>query len=120
MNTLEIARALRITVKEVDASIANLRAKGVKPTSKSRDTIKVTVKVVNGERWGDLSAIASAHDICGETVRCSDQNFPFAGQHRVRLYHFKKNVHWRIPIGVELDISGVQPEAAPRRQPRRP
>lgn len=31
VNTVEIAQALGISVKEVDASIANLRAKGVKP-----------------------------------------------------------------------------------------
>jgi hypothetical protein len=38
-----------------------------------------------------------------------ENKYSFAGGHRVRLYRFKDNVHWRIPAGVELDISRVDP-----------
>jgi len=83
-----------------------------------RDRVSVSIKIVNGEKWGDLAVLAASHDICGEKVECIDQKYSFAGQHRVRLYRFKKNVHWRIPVGVELDISQVNPATAPRRQTR--
>jgi hypothetical protein len=79
------------------------------------DRISVPVKAFEGGRWGHLSAFADTHQICGETVRLKEQNFSFAGGHRVRLYIFKKNVHWKIPDGIALDISDVAPAAAPRR-----
>jgi hypothetical protein len=80
--------------------------------------VRVPVKIVGGERWGHLSALGdAAHFICGEDVWKKDENFSFAGGHRVRLYAFKKNVHWKIPEGVSLDISGVPAAtSAPRRQ----
>jgi hypothetical protein len=56
-----------------------------------------------------------SHLICGESVRMKDENFSFAGGHRVRVYLFKKNVHWKIPEGVSLDISSVPAAQAPRR-----
>ena len=83
-----------------------------------RDRTFVPVKVVNGVRWGDLAAISHAHEICGESVKRKEENFTFAGQHRVRLYVFKKNVHWR-PLGQELDISAVVPDVPPRRNQQR-
>lgn len=84
-----------------------------------RRRVFVSVKMVNGERWGDLSAIAPTHDICGERVDCIDSKFTFAGQHRVRLYRFRKNVHWRLPQeAIELDISAVPVAQVPRRTQR--
>ena len=81
-----------------------------------RERISVTLKTVGRRKWGDLSVIATSHDICGETVKEIDSKYNFAGGHRVRLYRFKKNVHWLIPEGVELDISGVPAgQQAPRR-----
>jgi hypothetical protein len=75
--------------------------------------------MVGTERWGQLSAFGDAHLICGETVKLRDEKFSFAGQHRVRLYSFKKNVHWKIPDGIPLDIAAVPPAAsAPRRAQR--
>jgi hypothetical protein len=59
------------------------------------------------------------HMICAEDVRLKTESFSFAGQHRVRLYSFKKNVHWKIPDGIPLDIAGVAPATPPRRQPNR-
>jgi hypothetical protein len=80
--------------------------------------VSVPVRTVGTSRWGHLSALAETHQICGEAVRLKDQNFSFAGGHRVRLYTFKKNVHWMIPEGTPLDISGVTPGIAPRRAQR--
>jgi hypothetical protein len=82
------------------------------------DGIRVPVKSLRGERWGHLSALWESHSICGETVHVKE-NYSFAGEHRVRLYTFKKNVHWRIPDSVPLDISNVAPATAPRRHQRR-
>lgn len=81
-----------------------------------RFDLSVPVKTVNGEQWGELSVYALAHEFCGEDVKMKKENFTFAGGHRVRLYSFKKNVHWKIPVGQELNISDVTPENAPRRQ----
>jgi hypothetical protein len=79
------------------------------------DRIGVPVKVIDGVRWGQLNLIAESHLICGEIVREKNQSFTLAGQHRVRLYSFKKNVHWRIPDGISLDVTGVPPANPPRR-----
>ena len=76
------------------------------------DHVRVPVKVVGTERWGQLSLLSDAHLICGETVKLKDEKYSFAGQHRVRLYSFKKNVHWKIPEGVSLDITAVPPATA--------
>jgi hypothetical protein len=76
--------------------------------------ITVPIKVVDGEDWADLSAHGPSimHQICGETVKqYGDKSF--AGGHRVRLYGFKKSVAWKVPSGIDLDISSVAP---PRRQ----
>ena len=80
-----------------------------------RDTITVSVKVVNGDRWADLNAFGISHEFCGETVS-QRKDLSFAGGHRVRLYLFKKNVHWRIPHGTQLDIRDVDPAQVPRRR----
>lgn len=82
-----------------------------------RFDLHIPVKEVNGERWGDLSSYALTHQFCGERVDKKD-DISFTGGHRVRLYSFKKNVHWKIPLGQELNISDVLPENALRRQGR--
>ena len=86
------------------------------------ETVTIPVKTVGGVKWAELSASAPSHghQICGETVHPIDQKFSFAGGHRVRLYNFKKNVHWRLPGGVELDISAIPQANPPRRQPPQP
>jgi hypothetical protein len=81
-----------------------------------RGRVSVSVKDFNGENWGDLAVIAPTHDIVGEKVSKIEENFSFIGGHRVRLYRFKKNVHWKIPVGVLVDISAVAPAGAVRRQ----
>jgi len=85
------------------------------------DGVRVPVKVVQGERWGHLSALGDSHWICGESVSLKDEKYTFAGGHRVRLYAFKKNVHWKIPEGISLDIAAVPPASPPHpsRPPRR-
>ena len=82
------------------------------------DHVQVPVKTMGSGRWGLLSSFGDAHLICGETVKLKDENYSCAGGHRVRLYSFKKNVHWRIPEGISLDIAEVAPATAPRRKQR--
>jgi hypothetical protein len=83
-----------------------------------RSRVFVPIKVVNGENWGDLASFSTSHEICGERVD-PRKDISFAGGHRVRLYKFTKNVHWKIPTGVELDISEVPPASAPPRRTQR-
>lgn len=78
--------------------------------------VRVPLKEWDGHKWAQLNLLALTHEICGETVKMKDGAYSFAGGHRVRLYSFKKNVHWKVPEGVSLDISGVEPGAAPRRR----
>jgi hypothetical protein len=80
--------------------------------------VLVPTKRVNGSLWGDLTVFGHHHLICGEKVDLKDDGLSFAGGHRVRLYSFKKNVHWKIPEGTSIDISDVTPASAPRRLPR--
>lgn len=79
--------------------------------------VLVPIKVVNKEDWGDLSALGLAHEFVGETVKEKSSKYTFGGNHRVRLYYFKKNVHWRIASTV-FDITDVQPATPPRKRQR--
>jgi hypothetical protein len=81
-------------------------------------SITVPVKTYKNGSWAELSSFGPSlqHQICGETVRLKDEKFSFLGGPRVRLYVFKKNVHWCIPDGVNLDIEKVKAAGPPRRQ----
>lgn len=81
------------------------------------ETISLPIKRVNGESWAEISAhgASSTHYLCGENVSQA-KDLSFAGGHRVRLYKFKKNVHWKIPVGIDLDIADLLPAQAPRRR----
>ena len=70
--------------------------------------IGIPIKRIGGADWGELSAFGPSHThvICGEKVN-QGEDISLAGGHRVRLFRFKKNVHWKIPIGVDLDITDV-------------
>jgi hypothetical protein len=81
--------------------------------------VQIPVKVIGTERWGMLSWLGvDTHLVCGESVKLKDEQFSFAGGHRVRLFLFKKNVAFKVPEGVPLDIAGVPPANAPRRSQR--
>lgn len=82
------------------------------------DHVRLPIKDFGGAKWAELGALGT-HEICGEQCHLADSKFSFIGGHRVRLFKFKKNVHWKLPTGVELDISGVTPaDPARRRQAR--
>ena len=70
--------------------------------------VSVPVQIVNKERWGQLSFLAEAHEFCGEKVT-QLKDMSYKNGHRVRLYRFKKNVGWRVPETVDLDITSVLP-----------
>ena len=72
---------------------------------------------VSGDTWYDLTAYGVAHEICGETVK-QKNDISFVGGHRVRLFVYKKNVHWRPIQGLVIDIEQVDPAAPPRRTRR--
>lgn len=85
--------------------------------AKIAKTISIPLKTVGGRSWGDLNSFALSHEICGERVDLVDNSYSFAGGHRVRLYKFKKNVHWAVPMGIDLEISDVPSPGSPRKQP---
>lgn len=83
------------------------------------DRISVPVKIINSERWAQLNVFGESHEVCAEKFKVKDNNFSFAGGHRVRLLSVKKNVHWKIPTGIALDIQEVKvAEEPPRRHPK--
>ncbi len=77
--------------------------------------VRVPILIHNGVRWGRLSFFGTRHEFCGEKIQIKNKPFTFTGEHRVQLCVAKKNVHWKIPEGVELNISEVTPA---RRLPR--
>lgn len=81
--------------------------------------IWVPVKTVGKDAWADLGALCLTHEIVGEHVERKNENFSFAGGHRVRLYKFKKNVHFKVPEGVSLDIADVPATGNPPRRAQR-
>lgn len=83
------------------------------------EIIKVPIVLNGTEKWGALSHLTTgAIDVVAESGGIHSEKFTFKGQHRVRLYRLKKNVHFKVPLGTELNIAAVPPAAqAPRRQP---
>jgi len=82
--------------------------------------LSVPVREVNGERWGALCLLGPlVFEVVSETWELKKDSYSFVGGHRVRLLKLKKNVHFKVPAdiqGTELDISGIAPSTAPRRQ----
>jgi len=75
------------------------------------------VPVVNfgGAHWGALSEFASSHDIVATSARIG-KRISFLDNHQVSQVKLKSMVHWKIPSGVEAEISAVPSGEAPRRQ----
>jgi hypothetical protein len=73
------------------------------------DHISVRVIEHGGYRWAALSDFAKDHEITGENCSIVDQKYSFKAGHRVRIYKIKKNVHWRLPSDVVLEITNVPP-----------
>lgn len=67
----------------------------------------IPVKEVRGDKWGCLDRLCDDHEIVGYDFKLKNDQYSFAGGHRVRLYKVKGNVHFRVPIGVTFDISSV-------------
>jgi hypothetical protein len=80
--------------------------------------VRIPVKKWDGGEWGEISALGPTltYEIVGEDVRLHKEKYTFSGGHRVRLFKFKKNVHFRLPEGTKLDITAV-PDGVP--PPRR-
>lgn len=43
------------------------------------DFVRVPVKHLGAERWGELSLLGDAHLICGESVRLKEGNYSYVG-----------------------------------------
>ena len=83
------------------------------------DFFSLPVKVHDKHRWGCLALLGKDHEICGETCHVVNENYSFAGGHRVRIYRIKKNVYWKIPGPLVADIKNVAPPTIPSGAPRR-
>ena len=76
------------------------------------------VLLFGSEKWGALANLAKSHEIVGtKVIKKKDMSLP--NRHQVRRYIFTGQVHWKIPAGVDADISGIAPGQPPRRKPRR-
>jgi hypothetical protein len=79
------------------------------------DSVRVPVRMHNNERWGALSFLEGGKtiEVIAERFEPKNDSFSFIGGHRVRLYKLKSSVHFKVPTGVTLDISGVPPATQP-------
>jgi hypothetical protein len=73
------------------------------------DHISVPVIEHGGYRWGALAYFGKDHEFTGEDFKCIDQKYTFRNEHRVRIIRIRKQVYWRIPVGITLDIGAVPP-----------
>jgi hypothetical protein len=85
------------------------------------DKIVVPIRMYNGEKWGALTYIACGRplEVVAEQFEQKKDNFSLFGQHRVRLFKLKANIHFKLPPdAVTLDISNVPASTQPptRRQ----
>lgn len=85
-----------------------------------RGRINCPIVTVNNADWACLATFAERHEFCAEVFREKNEQFSFADGHRVRVYSAKKNVHWKLPQGINMDISEVPVagQSPPRKLPR--
>lgn len=83
------------------------------------EKVHVPIKYHDKAKWGALSAFGPIHEICCEDYWIINTQYSFVGGHRVRLLKIKSNVHWKIPLGTQLDITDVQIQAPIRKQKQR-
>ncbi len=81
--------------------------------------VSVPVILFGGEKWGVLTDLAKSHEIVGTKVIKKKKDMSLPNGHQVRRRIFTGQVHWKIPVGVEADVSGIAPEQPPRRKIRR-
>ena len=88
-----------------------------------KECLRVPIRIVDKVKWGALAFLVhgatEAVDVIGEKADLIDNNFSFAGGHRVRKYRFKKNVHFSISTGMTLNIEQVPPAGTPQRRTQR-
>ena len=79
--------------------------------------IEVPVVDHKGTLWGALTEYGAVHEFIGSKV-VAKGHMTFIGDHTVYKAKITNKVHWRIPPGVEADISEVAPGGTPRRRTR--
>ncbi len=83
------------------------------------ETVPVRIVLYGGEKWGALADFAKSHEIVGATMKPKKKDMSLPNGHQVRRYKLTGQVHWKIPVGVEAEVSGVAPGQPPRRRNRR-
>ena len=78
--------------------------------------IPVPVVKFKGDLWGALSEYSASHEIVATSVKITKKRIPFLDGHRVDRVKLTSMVHWKIPTGVDPDISAVPPSGTPRRR----
>jgi len=77
-------------------------------------TLVLAVKEFKNEHWCGLSTLGvGGVDVVAEKYKKIDEHFSFEGNHRVRLFRFWDNVHFKVPTGVKLNIESVPSALAP-------
>jgi hypothetical protein len=74
--------------------------------------LQVPLIEFGGQVWGDLTVFGRKHELIATTVKPGGR-VSFLNQHGVGTVSLEKMVHWKIPSGVDLDISDV---GTPRRR----
>jgi hypothetical protein len=69
--------------------------------------IRLPIVEHDGFRWAAMAYFGRDHEITGESSKCLNDKYSFRNGHRVRLYKIKKQVYWKIPSTVSLDITDV-------------
>ena len=86
-----------------------------------RTTLSVPLKKHGSDLWGDLCSFGHhTIEVVAEKFNRKNENYSFVGGHRVRLYKATKNVHFKVPQGVDIDISAVASGPAPPARRQRP
>ena len=80
--------------------------------------VPVPIVLFGTKKWGALKYLAKSHEIVGTTVnKKKDMSLP--NRHQVRRYTFTGQVHWKIPVGVDVDVSDITPVQPPQRRKQR-
>jgi hypothetical protein len=84
----------------------------------SGDRIYVPLRTHNNEKWGALDSWKNNYvEVVAYEVRKLDDQFPFLGGHRMRLYKLSHNPHFKLPAQY-IEFTNIAPSEAPPAAPR--
>jgi hypothetical protein len=77
-------------------------------------TLQCPVRAVGSAKWLSLEFMGIKRlDVVAYTNKLTNEQFSFAGGHRVRITRFWDNIHFLLPQGTALDIKAVAPAEGP-------